>query len=98
MTLLAKHVPPARRIVGQWIDDSLGRTLWIISFRDGAAYVSHGGAFEVELVGLGAQPFQQFERKEPSKAGDWYRINERGDLEVRDDHGLILVARRLDTR
>jgi DNA-directed RNA polymerase subunit RPC12/RpoP len=92
---VATRVPPSGEIVGEWIDDSIGQSLHFIVLRDGIYYLTHGGTFKQELVGMGPRPFRLFERKEPSKAGDYYRINERGDLEMRDDHGLIVVARRV---
>jgi hypothetical protein len=61
----------------------------------GVFYLSHGGKFEQELIPFGPQPFRLYERKERSDAGDYYRINDRNDLELRDDHGLIAVARRV---
>jgi DNA-directed RNA polymerase subunit RPC12/RpoP len=95
--LVAKWIPPAGDIIGLWIDDSIGKSLWTIYRRDGAFYLGlgQGDKLEEELVGFGLQPFRLFERKKPSKAGDYYRINERGDLEGRDDHGLAFVARRV---
>jgi hypothetical protein len=93
--LLAKAEPPSGDVVGTWLEDSIAKSLWFIYRRDGAFYLSHGGRLEEELVGLGAQPFRLFERKKRSTAGDYYRINDRGDLEMRHDNGLIAVARRV---
>ncbi len=45
---------------------------------------------EIESGGL-----RGFECKQFSRAGDHYVINGHGGLELRDDHGLIAVARRI---
>jgi hypothetical protein len=94
--LLAKEGPPSGDVVGTWLEDSLGKSLCFIYRRGGLLYFSHGGTFEEELVGFGPQPFRLFERKKRSTAGDYYRINDRGDLEMRDDNGLVAVARRVN--
>jgi hypothetical protein len=94
---VAKWIPPAGDVIGLWIEDSIEKSLWCIYRRDGAFYLGlgQGNKLEEALVGFGPQPFRLFERKKPSKAGDYYRINERGDLEMRDDKGLISVAWRV---
>jgi hypothetical protein len=48
-----------------------------------------------ELIEAGPPEGRRFERRAPSKAGDHYLIDEKGDLELRDSHGLIAVARRV---
>jgi DNA-directed RNA polymerase subunit RPC12/RpoP len=93
--LVAKQAAPSGKLIGEWIEDTASRSLYFIDQRDGSIYLGHGGEFEQELVGMGQQPFRLFERKERSRAGDYYRINESGDLELRDDNGLIAVARRV---
>ncbi len=60
-----------------------------------AFYLTQGGTFEQELVALGPQPFRIFERKEPTSSGEYYRINDRGDLEIRYNDGLYAVARHV---
>ena len=96
--LLAKEGPPPGDVVGQWLEDSMGRGLWFICRRDGAFYLTQGGTFEQELVALGPQPFRIFERKEPTSSGEYNRINDRGDLEIRYNDGLYELRGMSDDR
>jgi hypothetical protein len=93
--LLGEHIPPAGEIVGEWLEDSIGRTIFSIYRRGGAFYLNGGGYREERLVARGPQPFRLFAKQERSKHGEFYRINGRGDFEVHDDDGFVLVARRV---
>lgn len=93
--LLAEQKPLVGDLIGEWLEDADGGTLYSIIRRDASLFLNHGGAYEQELVEFGPEPGRLFKRKERSRAGDYYRINERGELELRDDHGLIAVGRRV---
>ena len=77
----------------------MGAELYRIYRKDGVLYLetrsSSGGGASQELVEVGYASVQQFERKSVSKAADHYLINRKGDLEVRDDEGLISVCKKV---
>lgn len=91
--VLAKQTLPKGKPIGEWIDDSFAKQVIFISLRDGSFYVRHGGRYEQELVPSGQQPYRFFQRREPSSNGDYYWINNRGDLEMHDNDGLIAVGK-----
>jgi hypothetical protein len=98
-TLVARP-PPDGDVIGRWVEDAQGRELYTISRRDGRLFLEwttspQGKGIEEELVEMERSGLRRFQRRTPSRAGDHYVINGYGDLEIRDDHGLILVARRV---
>jgi hypothetical protein len=95
---LAKRAQPRGTLNGKWIEDSVGKTMHIIYRRDGVVYLNdHLGNWERVLAGLGPEPLRLFRLTEPTSGGDYFQINERGDLEIHDGigRGLVSVARRL---
>jgi hypothetical protein len=98
--LVASPIPPGRVVVGRWLDDSAGGGLYTIYREDGLLYVEAmgghpGGGIVDELVEVGYPAGQRFERKKLSRAGDYYLIDLKGDLEVRDGDGLISVCKKV---
>jgi DNA-directed RNA polymerase subunit RPC12/RpoP len=91
---VAKRPVPTGNLIGEWIDDT-NKSFYFIYQRDGLLYISRGFKSEQELVGFGPEPFRLYERKERSSAGEYYRINDSGNLELRDNEGLAVVARRV---
>jgi hypothetical protein len=90
----------ASDIIGRWIEDANGGALYTLYRRADSllletAHSPDGNGTQDELVKIEGGGLQQFQRKAFSRAGDRYVINGYGDLEIRDDHGLILVARRV---
>ena len=100
--LASSPVPPGRDVVGRWIEDcNGGEGLYTIFRKDGSLYLETmggrpRGGLITELREAGRPAGQRFERKEFSRAGDHYLINRKGDLEVRDDHGLISVCKKVE--
>jgi DNA-directed RNA polymerase subunit RPC12/RpoP len=97
--LLASPIGTGRDVIGRWIEDSDGDGLYTIYRKDGLLYLetkrSPRGGLSKELVEAGYPAGQRFERKKFSKAGDHYLINRKGDLEVRDNQGLITVCKKV---
>jgi hypothetical protein len=48
------------------------------------------------LIEAGTPVGRRFERKEFSKAGDSYLIIRKGDLEMRDNKGMIRVCKKVE--
>ena len=89
-------VTAGRKVIGHWIDYSLyvGAT-YKISVEDGKTYLSRkfkdgsGGVFEVvkDTTSIGKATYREIDDKD----GDYYVINKRGYLEIRDSMGLIVT-------
>jgi hypothetical protein len=100
--LLTRSLPAgASEILGRWLEDDGGDTALFTIYRASdslwleTARARDGRGIQQELVTPEAGDSKRFQRKEVSRAGDHYVINGRGDLELRDDKGLIGVARRV---
>jgi hypothetical protein len=93
-------VPRGASIIGRWLDDSSDRRLYTIFRRDGVLFLRDQGSPEGdginrELVEDGPPGGGRFRRKELSRTGEHYVINDYGDFEIRDDEGPVLFARRV---
>jgi DNA-directed RNA polymerase subunit RPC12/RpoP len=93
---------PAGEVIGRWVEDSLEKALYTIYRGADSLFLetvhdanSPSKGLQQELVEVKRTGLRQFQRREYSRAGDHYVINSYGDLELRDDHGLIAVARRV---
>ena len=86
-------------VIGRWIEDAGEGELYTIYRRRDSLWLdsarsANGSGIQQELVELRRGGLQTFQRKEFSRAGDRYVINGYGDLEIRDNEGLMLVAPR----
>ena len=99
--LSASPIPPGWDVIGRWLEDcNGGEGLYTIYRTGGVLYLETmggrpGGGLVKELVEVGYSAGKRFERKKISRAGDHYLINRKGDLEVRDNQGLISVCRKV---
>ena len=98
--LVASPIPPGRDVIGRWLEDCNGGDgLYTIYREGGVLYLetkrSPRGGLNKELVEVGYPAGQRFERKEFSRAGDHYLINRKGNLEVRDNQGLISACKKV---
>ena len=99
--LAASPIPPGRHVVGRWIEDcNGGEGLYSIYRKDGVLYLETMGGrptegIITELTEAGLPAGRRFERKKVSGAGDHYLINHKGDLELRDNKGLISVCKKV---
>jgi hypothetical protein len=94
--LLSAPHPECDSLIGRWVEEAMGGTLYTIYQTGGSKYLNQrtspsGRGHSVELVEV--IPGRRFERREESRAGDHYVINDRGELELRDREGLIGVAK-----
>lgn len=89
---------PSRDVVGTWIDDFLGTKMTIYrqqhqffleeKFKDGTA-------LRQEVVETRSPLGRRFNETEEPAEGEYFIINQRGNLELRDNEGLIATARRV---
>lgn len=89
-------VTAGRKVIGNWIDSSLyvGAT-YKIYIEDGKTYLSRkfkdgsGGVLELikDIKHIGKAAYREINDKD----GDYYVINKRGYLEIRDGMGLIVT-------
>jgi hypothetical protein len=100
--LAAIPIPPGPDVVGRWIEDcNGGEGLYTIYRKSGVLYLqtvrsrTSEGIIR-EMVEAGYPTGRRFERNEASRAGDHYLVNSNGDLEVRDNQGLISVCKKVD--
>lgn len=97
---VTKPVPPDREIIGRWLDETLGTQITI--YREGGTlYLEQTfrdyGSLNKEVVQTSSPLGQRFVKKEGSSAGDHWIIDGEGNLQVRDDEGLIVTAQRVQS-
>lgn len=92
----------SRELVGTWIDDTSFASV-VTVYLDGDRLIMdrlyrQGGSFEIEIVATRVGNELRWEEKGGDELGHYYVINSAGNLEKRDDHGLLHRARlhRLD--
>lgn len=93
--------PQADSLIGRWRDDSpfAGSTITITrsngqfsmrqEFQDGSTRT-------IELAERRSDSDQRFDPVTDTPSGDHYMIDSRGNLEIRDEDGLIATARKVD--
>jgi len=98
--LVAGPTPPGGDVVGRWLYDALGGRIYTIYRKNGVLYLeskgSPKGGSSDEIVEVEHPTGRRFKRKEISRGGDYYLINRKGDLEIRDDEGLSSVCKKVE--
>lgn len=97
-----KNVPPqpsSREILGSWLDDSPMVGCRLTIFREnGRWYMEYtwkgGSSYTAPLIERGTSGGRRFDKPE-STFGDHWIIDFRGDLEIRDNDGLITTAKKI---
>ncbi len=91
---------PSREIIGSWIDDRMyvgNRTT--IFRQDGKLFMENtyadGSSGKKEIVAKPSVSGKKFEDKEDKGFGDFYLIDSRGNLQLRDQDGLISTAKKI---
>ena len=90
----------SREVVGTWLDESpvVGSKITIYR-QNGKLYMEQifgdGSSSKKEMTKKASSRGQRFEEKSSSSSGDYYLINTRGDLEMRDQVGLVATAKRI---
>ena len=98
---IPETVPAVREFIGSWLDEGrfFGGRIEIFLL-DGKLYFQQkfrvGMSFETELVETESPLGRRFDSVEESTTGDHWVIDARGDLEMRDNDGLIRTAKRIE--
>lgn len=98
--LLSEATDSSRKVIGIWLDESpvIG-SKFILYRQNDKLYMErvfgNGSSSNEEMVKKTSSSGQRFEEKTSSSSGDYYLINTRGDLEMRDQVGLVATARRV---
>ena len=98
--LLNEATDSSREVIGTWLDESpvIGSKITIYR-QNGKLYMEQifgdGSSSKEEMTKKASSRGQRFEEKTSSSSGDYYLINTRGDLEMRDQIGLVATARKV---
>ena len=95
-------VPANRKIVGKWLNEGPLRYRMTIFHEGGKLYTEQkftdGGSLKKEMVEKRSPLGRRFDPVEASRAGDHWIIDSRGNLQSRDNDGLITTARKIAAR
>jgi hypothetical protein len=99
--LLSEPKPADQELVGIWLDETPFISRRIVIFkRDGRLFVEQifkdGGHSEQEIVELEASQGRRFDAVEGSSTGDHWIIIPNGNLQLRDEEGLIMTAKNIE--
>lgn len=108
-SLTAESGAASQSVIGSWLDETPGLSRRIVIYRaKGKVYARQtfkdGSADTSELVERHTAKGQRFQEKRPanpraaSESGDHWLLGVSGDLEIRDNEGLIRTARKLTRR
>lgn len=91
---------PSREVIGSWIDDRMYLGNRITIFRqDGKLFMENtftdGSSGKKEIVAKPPTSEKKFEDKEGNSLGEFYLIDSQGNLQFRDQDGLISTAKRI---
>ena len=97
-----KQVPddPARRVIGNWLDQMpLGGSRITIFCQDGRLFLQtkykDGSGGKTEVIEKRSAGSRRFQDKEGSRVGEFYLLDKHGDLQLWDREGLISTARKI---
>ncbi len=99
--LVAEPAPANREIIGRWLDESPFIGSRITIFReDGQLFIEQmfndGSSLKKELVEKKTPLGRRFDNVEGSSAGDHWVLGSDGNLQVRDNDGLITTAKKIE--
>lgn len=88
-----------REVIGIWLDENI--TAKIALFRkNGKSFIEmtykDGSVGTYEMIEKNTRRGLRFDNKKGSAFGDHYLINKNGELELRDDEGLIYIINKFD--
>ncbi|MGB7060741.1 MAG: hypothetical protein WBF13_00125 [Candidatus Zixiibacteriota bacterium] len=98
--LLNEATDSSREVIGTWLDESpvIGSKITIYR-QNGKLYMEQifgdGSSSKEEMTKKASSRGQRFEEKTSSSSGDYYLVNTRGDLEMRDREGLVATASKV---
>jgi len=100
----SKEKDPNPKVIGSWRDDGRRRRI-VIFQREGKTYAEvtydDGSNKTSEMIETPADGGGRFDEKNPinpearRKSGDHWLIDKAGDLQIRDDEGLIVLAKKI---
>lgn len=99
--LATKAEDASRKVVGRWLDQSpmVGGKISIYR-KDGKLYMERtfkdGSGSNKEMVEKSSSNGKRFEEKSGASFGEHYIIDQKGDLQIRDQEGLIVTARKIE--
>jgi len=98
---LAEPPPANWEVIGRWLDESAFVGSRITIFRErGNLYVGEkykdGSGHNERVVERTSSLGRRFDPLERSSSGDHYIIDQRGNLQIRDDQGLISTAKKIE--
>jgi len=96
--LVTEPVTSVRDVIGRWLDEFSGSQ--IVIYREGGTLFveqkfKDGSALKEELVEKPSPLGRRFDNKQGSSFGDHRVIDRAGDLQIRDNVGLISTAKRI---
>jgi hypothetical protein len=99
--LVAQPEPANREIIGRWLDESPFVGSRITLFREeGKLFIEQmfkdGSSFKKKLVERKSPLGRRFDKVEGSRAGDHWVLGSSGNLQVRDNDGLIATAKKIE--
>lgn len=99
--LMAEPAPANREIIGYWLDESPFVASRIMIFHeDGKLFIEQmfkdGSSLKKELVEKKAPLGRRFDKVEGSSAGDHWVLGSDGNLQLRDNDGLITTAKKIE--
>ncbi|MFH0946109.1 MAG: hypothetical protein V2A76_12995 [Planctomycetota bacterium] len=98
--LVEQPVPPGRKIIGSWLDETpmVGRRITIYE-AGGKLFlewtVGDGGTIKHDIVEKRSPLGRRFDKVGGSSFGDHWVLGADGDLQIRDDDGLITTAKSI---
>ncbi|MFH1374955.1 MAG: hypothetical protein ABII79_14320 [bacterium] len=101
-TRLATEPAPAnRKVIGRWLDESPYVGSRITIFREGGKlYIEQkfkdGSSLKMELLEKRSPLGRRFDKLEGSSTGDHWVIDSHGNLQMRDNDGLIETAKKIE--
>lgn len=96
---ITKSVPANREVIGRWLDENLGSRITIFGEK-GRLFIEQtftdGSSLQWELAERKSPLGRRFDKVEGSSTGDHWVVGSDGNLQMRDDDGLIATAKRIE--
>lgn len=99
-TLKQQPDDPSREVIGSWLDESpfIGSRITIFR-QNGKLFIENtykdGSSGKKEIVEKLSGKDRTFRRKEGSSVGEFYLIDNQGNLQMWDEEGIISTARKI---
>ena len=98
--LVAESISTKRQVIGSWLDESPGIGGRIAIFREGGKlYIEQkfkdGSSMKKKLVEKKTSLGRRFDKVEGSTSGEHWVIDSQGNLQIRDNDGIIVTANKI---